>query len=185
MTKTKSLAVAMAALIVGAANQALPVRAADQEDHTIRPGIGLGIVKLGMNGNMDGSYALPSGIKVDYAVWREKVPKDSPTLRFFYDAVGKLIQINSDAPVPATIDGISCKSSLVEVKAKYKNLERFQYRCKTGHIDYYDDIQHGIAFEFTWADGGLPMHLYAIIVHLPGKQVLADSDEHALAIKAK
>lgn len=170
-----------------------PAPAADEEDHTIVPGIGLGMVKLGMSrdlvkktaGNKDGSYTLPSGVAVEFAEWKENPPKQSPNLRFFYTAEDKLVQVNSAAPVPATADGISCGSTREQVYAKYKNLKCFEYRGKNGRIDYCDDIAHGIAFEFTRANGAKAEQLYAIIVHLPGQRVLADRDEKPLAIKSR
>ena len=65
---------------------------------SVRPGVGLGAISLGMtapqvrkiSGNMDGKYTLPSGVKVEFAEWREQPPKQSPNLRFFYDKSGKL-----------------------------------------------------------------------------------------------
>jgi len=112
-----------------------PSLAADSEDNTIRAGVGLGTISLGMSpsqvrkisGNMDGKYTLPSGVKVEFAEWREKPPKQNPNLRFFYDKSGKLTQINCTAPVPATADGISCKSTMADIAAVYKNLKRVQY----------------------------------------------------------
>src|SRR5262249_1200356 len=113
----------------------------------------------------------------DYSIWRDKI---SSTIRVFYDKNTRLIQINSEAPLPATADGISLKSTLPEIKSKYKNLTLVKYATRKGLEDYYDDVQKGIAFEFT----GLPdagKKLYAIIVHLPGNKVLPDADEHPIA----
>jgi len=164
---------------------ALPAVAADSEDNTIRPGVGLGAISLGMtapqvrkiSGNMDGKYTLPSGVKVEFAEWREQPPKQSPNLRFFYDKGGKLTQINCTAPVPATADGISCKSTMAEIAAAYKNLKRNQYKGgKKESIDYYDADKEGIAFEFKSASG-VANKLYAVIVHDKGHPVMADSAE--------
>jgi hypothetical protein len=189
----RAMTLIVTSLIISLGTTTLPVCAVEAEDHTIRPGIGLGIVKLGMDraqikktaGNIDGSYTLPSGIKVDYAEWKEPEPKKSPNIRYFYGATGKVIQINSAAPVPFTADGISCQSTLADVTAKYKKLKCFEYRAKDARIDYYDDMKRGIAFEFTRADGASTQKLYAIIMHLPGKRVIADADEKPLAIKAE
>ncbi len=167
--------------------------AEDQEDSTIRPGIGLGIVKLGMDkeqlkktaGNIDGSYRLPSGVRVDFSEWKETPPKQSANMRFFFNTEGKIIQINSTAPVPVTADGINCKSTLAQVSARYKKLKCSEYRGKGRRIDYYDDVERGIAFEFTRAEDETDKALYAIIMHLPGKPVIADADEHPLSIKAR
>jgi hypothetical protein len=190
-TAPRALSLAMAAAILCFA--ARPVMADDQEDSTIRPGIGLGIVKLGMDkdqlkktaGNIDGSYSLPSGVRVDYSEWKETPPKQSSNMRFFYNAQGKIIQINSTAPVPATADGINCKSTLAQIEAKYKNLKCSEYRGKGARIDYYDDIEGGIAFEFTRADAEADKLLYAIIMHLPGKTVIADTGEKLLHVKVR
>jgi hypothetical protein len=162
--------------------------AADDEDHTIRPGIGLGILRLGMTkdqvkkpaGNVDGAYRLSPDVSVEFAQWKEAPPKQSPNLRYFYSPQNKLIQINSAAPVPATADGISCASTRSQVFAQYKDLKCLQYRGKSGLIDYCDDIAHGIAFEFTRANDKKDEQLYAIIVHRPGQRVLADRAENSL-----
>ena len=185
------LALALAAISLAI----LPALAADQDDSTIRPGIGLGIVKLGMDreqivktaGNIDGSYTLPTGTKVDFALWKEDPPKKSPTIRYFYDADGKVIQISESAPVPATAEGISCKSTLAEVRAKYKHLRQSIYINKTTrtHIHYYDDPKRGIAFKSTREEGTSAYELNSILVHKRGKRFIADADEINLAIKGK
>jgi hypothetical protein len=190
-TALTAMALIATSLLVNFASITLPVSAENEEDHTIRPGIGLGIVKLGMDsaavtktaGKHDGTYSLPSGIRVDYSQWKETPPKKSANMRFFYDKSDHLIQINSTAPVPVTADGISCASSFADIAAKYKNLRCFEYRAKDVRIDYYDDVNRGIAFEFTRAQGESARRLYAIIIHLKGKRVLADADELTLAIK--
>lgn len=157
----------------------------ERDDHTIMPGIGIGIIKLGMNrkqitdslGNRDGKYSLPNGIKVEYSQWKD--PDKTSTIRVFFKPDGTVAQLSCEADVPATADGISTRSSLADVTKRYKNLQRFKYRAKDGRIDYYDDVKKGIAFEFTWAEtaGESAKRLYAVIVHTPGKSVIADSDE--------
>ena len=186
--KTTKTAVQFTALFAALFSAGLPCLAADAEDNTIRPGVGLGAISLGMSaaqvrkisGNMDGKYTLPSGVKVEFAEWREQPPKQNPNLRFFYDKGGKLTQINCTAPVPATADGISCKSTMGEIAASYKNLKRIQYKGgKKESIDYYDADKEGIAFEFK-AASGTANKLYAVIVHDKGRPVMADSGEKVL-----
>ena len=52
-----------------------------------------------------------------------------------------------------------------------------QYRSVTRPAP--NDVNRGIAFEFTKASGedSSKQRLYAIIVHAPGHQVIADADE--------
>lgn len=172
-----------AAVCVFFAPSASAAGAAD-EDHTIRPGIGLGTMTLGMtkaqvrkiSGNMDGKYTLSDGINVEYAEWRERPPKQNPNLRYFYDKTGKLIQINCTAPVPATAGGISCKSSMAAIAAAYKNLKKIPCQSLNGFVDYYDEQKQGIAFKFVSRNPPANI-LYAVIVHRPGQPVRIDRYE--------
>ena len=159
--------------------------AAAEDDNTIRPGIGLGEVKLGMKqdavrkivGKPDGSYELPTGEKVDYSVWKDKKPS---TIRLIYSkGSNKLLQINCEAPAPATADGISLKSSMAEIKKTYGDLHVAEYGSGKAFEDYYDNVKKGIAFEFT-GDKPKGKTLYSIIVHIPGSHVLPDKDERLL-----
>ncbi len=179
----------LAALLL---NSSLPVRSNNAEDdNTIRPGIGIGIARLGMSrsrakselGNSDGSYALPSGIKVEYSEWKE--PKVTSTIKMFYDSDDKLIQLICAAPVPATENGISLKSSFSDVTTKYKHLKHLKYASKTGPIDYYDDQKRGIAFAFSSTNGQPSKNPSAIIVHRPGKPLIADLNERPVASQRK
>ncbi len=157
----------------------------DASEYTILPGLGIGPVKLGMNriqitetmGKRDGKYSLPSGIKVEYAEWKD--PSKTSTIRVFFNRAGKAVQFAFEADKPRTADGITTNSSLEEVTTKYPEVKRAKYRAKASYIDYYDDIKKGIAFEFAGADigGECKKHLYAILVHLPGKRVIPEADE--------
>ncbi len=170
--------------------QPLPIKA-EEEDHTIVPGTGVGIVKLGMQrdqirkaiGKPDGVYSLPAGIAVDYSQWQD--PNITYTIRIFYDPSGKAIQIAVRAPVPATADGISLKSSLTEVTNKYPHLRPSLYKAKDAAIEYYDDLMGGITFEFTRAQSEpeSAKRLYAILIHQRGRHLIPDDDERHLVSK--
>jgi hypothetical protein len=157
----------------------------DASEYTILPGLGIGPVKLGMNriqitetmGKRDGKYSLPSGIKVEYAEWKD--PNKTSTIRVFFSPSGKAVQFAFEADKPCTADGITTNSSLEEVTKKYPAVKRVKYRAKASYIDYYDDIKKGIAFEFAGAavGGECKKQLYAILVHLPGKRVIPEFDE--------
>jgi hypothetical protein len=168
----------------------LSVRAVPNDsasEFTILPGVGIGEIRLGMDrvqitetmGNRDGKYSLPSGIKVEYAEWKD--PDKTSTIRVFFSPAGKAIQFAFEADKPSTADGISTHSTLAEVTTKYPNVIHLQNKDKTPS-DYYDDIKKGIAFEFTGAAlaGESQKHLYAILVHRPGKHVITESNEHPL-----
>lgn len=160
---------ALASLFI-AACAAVPCAFTDEDDHTIRPGVGLGDLKLGMTReaarkvieNIDGSYKLPTGENVDYAVWHDK-PQDS-TIRLIFSKQNKLVQINSEAPVPATADGISLSSSLNEIKRKYPST-----KSVSGLPQYADDRAKGIAFQFKDSS---KKSLSAIIVHQPRARIV-------------
>jgi hypothetical protein len=166
----------------------------DQEDFTIRPGIGFGSVKLGMDkkqiqetlGNHDGTYTVPGDIHVEYSEWKE--PRRVATVRVFYDKSGKAIQLAAQVSGPGadtnkdkltTADGIHLGSGAKEVFNKYTHLQLFKYRAMDSRIDYYDDTKDGIAFEFLRADteSEAKNRLYGILVHVPGRPVIADADE--------
>jgi hypothetical protein len=156
------------------------------DDSTIRPGIGIGIVKLGMNrdqitrtlGKRDGKYSLPGNIKVEYSQWKD--PDKTMKIRVFFDEKGKVVQLVSEqAPVPTTQDGISIASTLADVKKKYKSVQRLKYHANVTNIDYYDDVKRGIAFKFAGTDlnAKTDKPLDAIVVHLPGRRFIADTGE--------
>lgn len=155
------------------------------DDSTVVAGDGFGIVKLGMDrdkitdtlGKRDGKYSLPNGIQVEYSTWKE--PGTDSTVRVFFDAAGKVVQLSGHADSLATADGISTKSTLSEVRKRYPELRLFEYRAKATHVEYYDDVKHGIAFEFAWADLAAKSNrrMYAILVHLPNRRVIPESDE--------
>jgi hypothetical protein len=169
----------------------LSVQAASDDsasEYTILPGIGIGAIKLGMDrlqitetmGKRDGKYSLPSGIKVEYAEWKD--PDKTSTIRVFFSPAGKAVQFAFEADKPATADGISTHSSLEDVTKQYPSVKRLQYQAKTGQVDYYDDIKKGIAFEFKVSDPDekTKKFLYAILVHRPGKHVIPELDGHPL-----
>jgi hypothetical protein len=160
-----------------------------EDDTTVVPGVGVGIVRLGMNreqitrtlGKRDGQYALPGKIKVEYSVWKD--PNSTPKFRVFFDEKGKAVQlVTEQAPVPKTKDGISIESTLKDVTAKYKQLQRFKYQAKTLNIDYYDDIKRGIAFKFANSDLNkkTDKQLDAILVHRAGTRFIADQGEQPI-----
>jgi hypothetical protein len=190
-TKTRTthyLAVAIFMLQLGVGVYALSA-GAEEEDFTIVPGKKMGVISLGMKtdqvkekaGNHDDAYTLPNGIKAELSRWKE-TDKITYTIRVFYDSQGRVIQIAESAPKPVTADGISLNSSLADVTKKYKSLKVFKYKAKDARIDYHDDVAGGITFEFTRAaaEPESSMHLHAILVHNPGKNVIPDSDEHPI-----
>jgi hypothetical protein len=186
---TRYLAVAIFMLQLGVGVYALSAAAEEEEDFTIVPGQRMGVISLGMKpeqvkekaGNHDDAYSLPGGIKAELSRWKE-TDKITYTIRVFYDPQGRVIQVAESAPKPATADGISLNSSLADVTKKYKSLKVFKYKAKDARIDYQDDVARGITFEFTRAasEPESSMHLYAILVHAPGKNVIPDADEHPI-----
>lgn len=125
-----------------------------EEDSLIVPGERVGVVKLGMKapevkrdmGNIDGTYKLSSGVRLDFAQWKE--PDRTYKIRLFYKG-GKVVQVSESAPAPATADGISCRSTLGEVQAKYIGLVCLPFDGPEGRINYWADRSRGIAFAFA------------------------------------
>lgn len=165
----------LAAIAVLAAACA-PAAFANEDDHTIRPGTGVGDLRLGMTRpavrklleHIDGSYKLPNGQNVDYAVWHDK---GDQFIRMVYDNKNKLVQINSEMPIPATANGVSLKSTLADVKAKFPGAKALpSLPVKGDQLRYLDDSKKGIAFTLTNASDKLSQ----IIVHRPGVAVLRD-----------
>jgi hypothetical protein len=155
------------------------------EDHWVVPGERVGVIVLGMTekevttkaGNHDGVYALPGGINVEYSEWKE--PDKVSTLRMFYDQAGHVIQISAETWGVATKDGISTKSSLADVQAKYKHLEHSRVATTDSDIDYYMDEAKGITFAFknAKAEKESAPHLYALIVHRPNTSIIPDINQ--------
>jgi hypothetical protein len=174
----------LATLVCGLVYQAIQTQPgwAEEEDHIIVPGTRIGVVKLGMTevqvtssmGKHDGAYSLPKGIKVEYAEWKEQ-GKASPIIKVFYDQSGKVAQVSCTAPLPATADGITIKSSLADVKGKYKELVLSKCKTKSGSADYYENKKRGIAFKFAAPED---KEMQAIVVHASGKNLILDQDEH-------
>ncbi|MFN8553531.1 MAG: hypothetical protein U0103_18795 [Candidatus Obscuribacterales bacterium] len=152
------------------------------------PGVGIGVAKLGMTaqkmkeaaGNFDGSYTLPSGVKVEHADWKDK-GLTTVMLKVFYDKDGKAIQIASAGSAVVTKDGISKQSPLTSLMAN--RLKLTEYRAKNGRVDYYDNVSAGIAYEYRRLDEDLARKMYAIIVHKRGVPVMSDQDEVPLKKK--
>ncbi len=146
------------------------------------PGVGMGVAKLGMNaakmkeavGNFDGSYTLPSGIKVEHADWKDK-GLTTVMLKVFYDKDGKAVQIASAGSAVVTADGISKNSPITAIQVNRLKLSEF--RAKHGRVDYYDNVGAGIAYEYRRLDDDLARKMYAIIVHKRGVPVLPDDNE--------
>jgi hypothetical protein len=158
-----------------------------KESVLVTPGVGIGIVKLGMTakklkqvaGNFDVTYVLPSGVKVDRADWKDN-GMTTVMLKVFYDKDGKAVQIATAASTAVTTRGITTKSNVDDIMYKSRNLKLTEYRAKNGRVDYYDYISDGIAYEFRRLDEDLSRKMYAIIVHKPGVPVLSDADEKPL-----
>lgn len=186
----------VAFLLVNSAR--LPVGAAE-EALTAIAGKGIGSVELGMiRAKVVAALGKPAGdcstrgARADWFC----CPDPMSEVRVYYDAAGRVVQINSSVPAVRTTDSISTKSRLADVKRKYKDLQRFKYRHKDGYIDYYDDVKHGLAFQFAWAaifgeagenkevakedtTGASQIHMVAIIVHTPGKRVMAEAGDRS------
>jgi hypothetical protein len=172
------------ALVLAAVTQIQSAHASD-EDNAIMPGKSVGHVRLGMKegkvtqliGKDEGGWSAPSGIKV--VSYQRKDPNADSTIRVFYDRDDKVAQIASVTPIPATADGISLTASVAEVKRKFKNIERFQYKGKDERVDYYEDSGRGIAFKFVWSeeDEKPKKSLQSIVVFWPGNHIIPDSDE--------
>src|SRR5581483_6499990 len=80
-----------------------------------------------------------------------------------------------------TPEGLSTSSSLADVEKYYQSLKKnsyFVHGSGGGLVNYYDDIDKGIAFEFSAADSPQPeFKAYAIIVHRAGESVTPEPDE--------
>jgi hypothetical protein len=158
-----------------------------KESVLVTPGVGIGVVKLGMTqkklkqvaGNFDVSYVLPSGVKVDRADWKDN-GMTTVMLKVFYNKDGKAIQIATGASTAVTTGGISKKSRVDDIGYQRNNLKLIEYRAKNGRVDYYDDVPKGIAYEYRKLDEDFSRKMYAIIVHKPGVAVLSDADEKPL-----
>lgn len=158
-----------------------------KESVLVTPGVGMGVVKLGMTekklkqvaGNFDVSYVLPSGVKVDRADWKDN-GLTTVMLKVFYDKNGKAIQIATAASTAVTTSGITKKSSVDQIGYQREKLKLTEYRAKNGRVDYYDDIPRGITYEYRRLDEDLARKMYAIIVHKPGVPVLPDAEEKPL-----
>ncbi|HEY9733604.1 MAG TPA: hypothetical protein V6C89_16915 [Drouetiella sp.] len=182
----RSLSVTAAAITTLAISVACPAA-----EHVLAtPGVGIGVAKLGMTAkklkqadcNFDASYELPSGIKVVRADWKEN-GLTTMLLKVFYDKNGKAIQIASAGSAVVTTNGITKKSKLEEVMYSKNQLKLTEYRAKNGRVDYYDNVESGIAFEYRRLDEDLARRMYAIIVHKPGVPVISDVDEEPLKQK--
>ncbi|CAN5640925.1 hypothetical protein BH10CYA1_BH10CYA1_13770 [soil metagenome] len=179
--------VSMHTLILGIISLLAGAPSSAKESVLVTPGVGIGVVKLGMTekklkqvaGNFDVSYVLPSGVKVDRADWKDN-GLTTVMLKVFYDKGGKAIQIATAASTAVTTGGISKKSNVNDIMYKRQILKLTEYRAKNGRVDYYDYIPDGIAYEFRRLDEDLSRKMYAIIVHNPGVPVLSDADEKPL-----
>lgn len=160
-----------------------PVRASQSQDYAIVPGYKIGRVVLHLNrqsvhkllGTPMGTYPLPQHYVGEY--WQANSGK---TVRVFYRA-NQVIQVAVTSPGFATVEGLTVKSTLEDVQTYYTKLRKLPYFVRGsggGLIDYYDDMQRGIAFAFTSPDRE-PVHftLYAIIVHRARQKVIAEPDE--------
>lgn len=166
-----------------------PVLAATETDKDSRiiPGKGMGPVMLGMNaaavkesmGNIDFSYKLPDGHRVDGALWRE-TGKTSPIIRLFYGKTGQVVQIVEAAPALSTADGIRLDSAFSEAKLKYKNLKEAKISDAT-KLAYFDDSNQGICFLVDRNK----QTVKAIMVHRPGAKLIADSKSLDAELKAR
>ncbi len=149
----------------------------------IEPGRRVGQIKIGAAreavhrtlGKPDGAYRVANGIAGEY--WSSETGNQ---LRIFYQG-GKVVQISVQSAQFSTSEGITTGSSLDEVRQRHPTLKKFSHDVSGsggGLIDYYDDVQQGIAFEFTTPNSPqTEFKHYAIIVHQPGRRVIADADE--------
>lgn len=157
--------------------------ASPSHDDVIVPGHKIGKVALHRSrqaihtllGKPRGTYPLPHDLLGDY--WQGH---SGHTVRVFYHA-HKVIQVSVTSPSFATAEGLTVTSSLEEVQRQYTKLKKFSYAVPGsggGVIEYYDDVEQGIAFAFT-SRALAPVHvtLYAIMVHRSGHKVIAEPDE--------
>ncbi|MBX7218692.1 MAG: hypothetical protein K1Y36_01990 [Blastocatellia bacterium] len=96
---------------------------------------------------------------------------------------GIVWQIKVTSPKFSTTTGLTSQSSLSEIRRHHKNLTRSRFFKTSGEgyaIDYYDDVDAGIAFEFInlkASEQPKAFEPYAIIVHEAGEAVLPDDSE--------
>lgn len=165
-----------------------------KQANSIEAGRSIGKIEVGASredvhrvlNNPTGSYRVPPGALVEY--WSSK--NINYVLRIFYQA-NKVAQISVQSPQFATPEGITTRSGLDDVQGRYAGLMKSSFFHNGGGsslVDYYDDIQRGIAFKFVGpreeytADEKLGANpsLDSILVHQPGRPVINDSEEHSL-----
>jgi hypothetical protein len=154
------------------------------QEFRIEPGRRIGKVALGkargavhrMLGKPSATYRVGGGVLTG-DVWMADTGND---VRVIYYR-GVVIQIKVTSPRFSTSDELTTNSSLAEVKKKHPNLRKtrhFVHGSGGGLIEYYDDVERGIAFEFTSvASETTNFKPYAIIVHRAGKPVIPENDE--------
>ena len=143
-----------------------------RDEFKIIPGAALGLARLGMTqseahmamGNVDKTSKLAGGRIIETAEWKE--PKGTTFISYLYDRSGKIIQIETNAPVPATAGGISIKSSISQVKAAYPAAREVRQNGRS----YLLDTMHGIAFGLQ-TDKTAKHELFALVILQPGQKL--------------
>lgn len=146
-------------------------------DHRIEPGARIGPVALG-----DARDAVHAALGAPTRSWSP--PADATTVldlwgagphpRFVvYYRDGRVVQVHVTDAAYATADGLTARTPVAEIKARYSPLMTFvnPYEKRTA---YYDAVGPGITFVVTYAEdaAGLTGTTAAVMVHPPGAEVL-------------
>ena len=147
--------------------------AVGQMTFVVKPGKGLGDIDLGQSrksvkeqlGPPDKSFAT-HGKRVG-EVWRDT--SDGTVMEVLYEA-GRVTQVKVSAKEYRDAKGIGPGVSLERVLRAYPKLKRttYLYDDQTGKgLDWYDDVERGIAFVFTAPDTNSPRQRKAryVVVH--------------------
>ena len=178
-----------------------PARAQLAKQPFIRPGVGLVNLTLGASrATAEKHLGVPTKINhlkngLTEAYWLLGKPSYGPGVTILFQH-NKIVQIETTLPQSTSPGGISTQSNFRTVLKRYKNLQASAYGWMeidggAGYVRYYyDDVKAGIAFTlgtqddeatseymftaFTGIDAVKPR---SIIVHLPGRPVIAATGE--------
>jgi hypothetical protein len=163
--------------------------AATVQNFKLEPGRRAGKIELGISrqeahkilGQPSATYHMQG--KLTGEVWMANTGND---VRIVYRD-GQVAQVKVTSTRFNTPEGLTTESPLAKVQKHYTKLSRsrhFVHGSGGGLIDYYDDVQRGIAFEFTSVASETPdFKPYAIVVHRPGQRVIPENDEESVGSK--